>query len=633
VIEYVRLAFATVVLFLPGGLIARALGQRSVSAALAWAMGTIFAGLLLVFTVHSGLWPAFVVLLVACAAGMARGRLVLRRPPGLVPVVLGGILFGLLLWHVAPPLGGDALFHVARVRKLDELGGLHLSSVDEFRDGGLHPGYAFPLWHGFLALVARISGLDPSVVVRHEASVLAPIAFAVAYEAGFAVFRTAAGGLGVLLAQVGLIALAPGHGGAFTSLALPPTATRQLLVPAAIALFFLALDRTTPAMFGALASVSMATALVHPTYALFLALPLAGFAAARWLLTREDVRAAALGLAALLVPTGAVLLWLRPVIEDTASHNPDPAEKARALAHYGEQLNVWSPDRYRLAPETLGRGGAIAVAALVLVPLVGLAGQRRWAALVLGGSVVVLALMLVPALFVHFSDAVSLSQSRRAAGFLPAAFAFAGGLTVLARFAGPLLVPVSFAAGVALQIAWPGDFQYGLEHGGPALATWIAAFGGAAALVVAALVRRGLRIDPGPVAALAAVAFVLPVAVHGFANWSVHGRDRTRLPAALLQALRENVAPGDVVYAPPGASYRIAAQLPVYVAVAPPAHVADTKKNRPYRRVADYRAFVRSHDIAIPIRYGADYLVVPRMFSIDGAQRLHTDERYALYRL
>jgi hypothetical protein len=596
-------------------------------------MGAIFLGLLLVFTVHSGLWPAFGVLVVVSLTGIAHRRVDLMRPTGIGPVLLGGIVFGLLLWHVAPALGGDALFHLARVRKLDELGGLHLSSLDEFKDGGLHPGYAFPLWHGFLALVARLSGLDASVVVRHEASVLAPLAFAVAYEAGYAVFRTAAGGVGVLLAQVGLIALAPGHGGAYTSLALPPTATRQLLVPAALALYFLALDRPTRATLAALASVSLATALVHPTYAVFLALPLAGFTAARWLLARRDLRPALLGLGAVLVPTGAVLVWLRPIVDDTVSHDPDPAEKARALAHYGEQLDVWSPDRYRLAPEVLGRGGAIAVAALVLVPLAALAARRRWAALVLGGSLVVLGLMLIPTLFVSFSDAVSLSQSRRAAGFLPVAFAFAGGLAVLARFAGALVVPVALAAGIALQIVWPGDFEYGLEHGGPALATWIAAFGGAGALVTAAIMRRGWKIDPGPVAGLAAAAFVLPVAVHGFVHWSARERHGTTVPAPLLEALRDHVPPGDVVYAPPALSYRIAAELPVYISVAPPAHVADTDKNRPYRRVADYRAFLESHDTSIPRRYGAQFLVVPSTFRIDGAERLHTDRRYALYRL
>ena len=65
---------------------------------------------------------------------------------------------------------------LARVRKLVDLTSLHLRTVDEFKDGGLHPGYAFPLWHGFLALVTKVSGLDPSIVLRREASVLVPLA-------------------------------------------------------------------------------------------------------------------------------------------------------------------------------------------------------------------------------------------------------------------------------------------------------------------------------------------------------------------------------------------------------------------------------------------------------------------------
>ena len=65
-------------------------------------------------------------------------------------------MFGLVLWHVEGAVTGDALFHEARVRKLVELGHLHLRSVDELVHGGLHPGYAFPLWHGFLALVTKV---------------------------------------------------------------------------------------------------------------------------------------------------------------------------------------------------------------------------------------------------------------------------------------------------------------------------------------------------------------------------------------------------------------------------------------------------------------------------------------------
>ncbi len=633
--EYLRLAAATLVVLLPGLLIARGLGQRTVSAALAWGFGVIFLGLLLVFAVHSALWPAFAVLAAAGIGGLALDRRLPATPGPAGLVLLAGVVFGILLWHVAGAVAGDALFHLARVRKLDSFGDLHLSSVDEFRDGGLHPGYAFPLWHGFLALVAKVSGLDPTVVVRHEASVLAPAAFAVAYEAGVAVFRTAAGGVAVLLAQVGLIALAPGHGGAYTSLALPPTATRQILVPAALALFFAAVEATSWRALAALASVSLAIVLVHPTYALFLALPLLGFLGARWLLARRDLRAGAVTLGALLVPTGAALLWLRPIVNETVSHDPGPVEKARAIAHYGEQLDVWSPDRYRLAPEVLGRGGAIAVAALLLVPLAAFSARRRWAALVLGGSTVVLALVLIPSLFVPFSDVVSLSQSRRAAGFLPFAFAFAGGLAVLARFAGPLLIPAALAAGVILQLLWPGDFQYGLEHGGPAHATWFAAVGGAAALVAAALLRRRGRVTAGPLAALAAAAFVLPVAGHGFRHWSPRERaDDAQLPPGLVEALRTEVPKGAVVFADLETSYRIAAFAPVYVAAAPPAHVADTTRNRPYERRDDVIQFLQTGDLAIPRRYGAGFLVVRRTTSVPpGPRRLYAGPKYALYRL
>src|SRR6266487_404581 len=59
------------------------------------------------------------------------------------------------------------------------------------------------------------------------------------------------------------------------------------------------------------------------------------------------------------------------------------------------------------------------------------AARRRWAAFVLGGSLAVLAVELLPWIFPHFAGAVSLSQARRAAGFVPFAFALAGGAAVV----------------------------------------------------------------------------------------------------------------------------------------------------------------------------------------------------------
>src|SRR5258708_17926695 len=96
---------------------------------------------------------------------------------------------------------------------------------------------------------------------------------------------------------------------------------------------------------------------------------------------------------------------------------------------------------YRRESGVVARTEEIAVAALVLVPLAAFAARRRWSAFVLGGTVLVLVLELCPFIFPHFSDLVSLSQSRRAAGFVPFAFALVGGAAVLARPAGVWRAP------------------------------------------------------------------------------------------------------------------------------------------------------------------------------------------------
>ena len=56
-------------------------------------------------------------------------------------VVAAGAGLGIALWAITGHLtGGDDLFHLARVRKLTDFGGLSLRAVDEFKDGGLHRG-------------------------------------------------------------------------------------------------------------------------------------------------------------------------------------------------------------------------------------------------------------------------------------------------------------------------------------------------------------------------------------------------------------------------------------------------------------------------------------------------------------
>ena len=634
-----RLTAATGCVLLPGYLIARGLALRGVSAALAFGFAALALAMTIAFaaeaSIELALWALGAVSLVALPFA-ARGA-ALRPRWQTAAVLAGGTALGAALWQVAPVLQGDALFHLARVRKLEAFDSLSLDAVNEFVDGGLHPGYAFPLWHGFLALVADLAGVDPALVVRHEASILAVLAAVVAYEAGHALFRSRAAATAVVAAQVGLIALAPGSGGAYTSLALPATASRQLLVPAALALVFAYIRERSYALLPAIGAATLALALIHPTYAVFLCVPLAGYVVARTLMARAELAPGLAALAAVVLPTGAVAVALLPVIRDTVSHTPGGQEVSRAFSHYPGQLDVFSEASYRLAPEVFARGGAIAVAALALVPLAALAPLRRWSAFVLGGSLAVLAVTLTAALFPAFADFVSISQARRAAGFLPFAFAFAGGALVLAGLLRFAVLPLALAAGIVLHALFPGDFGYRLNDGGPAVVTWVAVLGGAVAFSVAAVLRwPGLPEHRQRLAALAAIVFVAPVAVDAALNWERRERvDRHALTPALLDALRGRATEGDVVFADAETSYRLAAELPLYVAAGPPAHVADTVENRPYARLNDVREFLRTGDLAIPRRYAAKWVVVNRRrfrTPLDEAP-VWRDGHYWLYRL
>ncbi len=634
---YLKLAFATAVVLAPGWLLARSLGVRGVSATLAWSLVVVFAALALTFALGSTLTLTLVVLaIVALAAlvlGVQRGWPEAEGVPGRGVALFWGAVVGLVIWVSAPMVQGDGLFHLARVRKLLDLDGLSLDRVSEFADGSLHPGYAFPLWHGFLALIAKVAHEDPERVVTHLPSILAPLAVIVAFEAGWALFRrTWAAGV-TAAAQVAMICFAPGMGGAYVFLALPATASRQLLVPAALALAFESVRAPRFGLVASTAAAGLVLAVVHPTYAIFLWIPFVGFLAVRALWRRADVVTGALALGALAVPAGLFLLWLRPIVNDTRSVSPDAGELQRAFEQYGSQLVIRSDTSYNLAPEVFTRSGAVAIAALLMIPLAGFAARRRWAAYVAGGSLAVFAVMLLPFLFTSLADVVSISQARRAAGFLPFAFAFAGGMGVLARLVGPLLIPIALGAGMFLQIVYPGDFEYILREPAPAWITWFATIGAIVALGVG-LYRRRPALERG--AALASAAFLLPVIGGGLLHLRpVPLPEIATLTAGLVTAVRSEVPAGAIVFSDPETSFRLAAFAPVYIASAPPGHVADTEKNTPYERARDARQFLRTGDLSIPRGYGAEYVLLDRLrtkLQLD-LPVVYRDGRFVVYRL
>jgi hypothetical protein len=640
-------AAAACVLLVPGGIFVRALGRPAafgvaLAASFVWSLAALSGALALTFaldgTISTTLW------LLAGFAAAALVPALIRAPIASEPtdrravagVAAGGAVFAGAVWWTASSIYGDGLFHLGRIRKLEAFDLTSINVVDEFKHGGLHPGYAFPVWHSAVALVARIADVDPALALQHLPAILTPLAVVLAYAAGAELFRSFGGGIATAAAQVGLLGFSRSGTGSFDSLGLPATVARSLIAPALLALVFsLAAGGRRRGVLSIVAA-SLALTLVHPTYAFFIAVPLAGFLGARFVLAtrrwREAVRVAA-ALPAVLLPAGLYALWLKPIVDQTASHRPDAAERARTIAHYSGQIDVVG-GLLRLAPEAISRGGAVAVAGLLAIPLAALAGPRRWAAYVLGGSLAVLGLLLFPWAFDYLSDAVSVSQSRRLAAFLPIPFAVAGVAALLGRLrlAGCL---AAFGIGGLLQLAYPGEFSYFLVVGGPSWPVWIALAGAAVGLVVAAVLRRGLP-EAGPVwTAAVALSLIAPVGFAGIAYLKQDDPDRFRLTPGLVDALRTDVRPRDVVFSDLETSYRIEGYAPVYVAAAPPAHVADTKQNDPMKRRQDVIDFFGTGSLAIPRRYHADWIVVAKhRFRLDlSLRKAYEDRRFVLYRL
>ncbi|HWG55152.1 MAG TPA: hypothetical protein VNT58_01385, partial [Gaiellaceae bacterium] len=115
-----QLVLGTAVVLAPGWLVARALGVRSASGTLAWALAAIFGALAITFAVGASLTLTLVLLAAVAAVAAPLARRVPRGDvaPGRWWVAAAGAVLGLLLWLVAGEIGGDGLFHLARARKL-----------------------------------------------------------------------------------------------------------------------------------------------------------------------------------------------------------------------------------------------------------------------------------------------------------------------------------------------------------------------------------------------------------------------------------------------------------------------------------------------------------------------------------
>ena len=517
-------AFGCLVL-VPGVLVLRVVDWPSraplaAAGSLAWGLVAVLGALSVTFLVNGSLTLTIVLIAAVSVAALVVAGF--RRPSAAMRVergdifLLGGlVLVGCVLagaaWMTADLVAGDALFHLGRVRKLVEAPALTtLGVVNEFRDGSLHPGYALPLWHAVLALVAELAAVDPTAVVLHLDAVLVPLLLLVVLAAGWAVFRSRTGGAVLVVAFLALVAFPRAGVGAFELLALPATAGRLLLGSAIVALAFSYVACGRRSRLLTLGAAALALAVVHVTYAVFVALPLAGFVLARLVLAREartDARRMSVAVGAVLVPAGIVCAALVPLVRSTRSVLANPGESERALSRYAESLDFLG-SWYSLAPQALTRGGAAFVAAFVAIGAAALARRSRWAALVVGGSLAVLVAVLVPPFFTGIAELASLSQARRLALFLPLAFALAGGFVALGRLGVPGIAAAA-GLGIGLWAAYPAVTA---PDGGPAWPVWV---GVAAALITLAVSRRLAErlTSPATASVACAIAFALPLGI------------------------------------------------------------------------------------------------------------------------
>ena len=342
---FLRLGAATLVVLLPGGLIARALGLRTVAATLAWALAALGGG------ARRRLPRARVVRARPVAPARRHGDRARscrrasssRRSRDAGSRSGAGLVLGVLLWHVAPrALAGDSPFHLARVRKLVELGSLHArGGWTSSSEAGCIP--ATPFRSGMRSSPrcrsSRASTPRSSSSTRARCSCRSRSS--IAFEAGT---RSSARRRSApppprrrwrssrsRRATAARIRCSRGRRRRRGSCSCRPCSRSSSRTCARLATPLLVERRRR--LGGARARPSDVRGVpLHPARGL----------ARRPRCSPSRARAWRIGaaLAAVGVPTAAVALALLPLARDTVSHAPSSVELRRSLAHYRDQLVV-----------------------------------------------------------------------------------------------------------------------------------------------------------------------------------------------------------------------------------------------------------------------------------------------------
>jgi hypothetical protein len=642
----VKLAAATyAVLVLPGAVILRLLGwPRSLASALpacaTWSVAALAPGFVLMLLTDGGLIVAVLWLLFVIGGGLLLGRgkpveMDLRPTPLSLLFIAGIVLFSALTWLGSWTNIGDAIEHIARIRKISELDPPR--SLDELGllppDTGLHPGYAFPLWHAAAAVEVWISGLEETYLFRFWPSMLVPFAACAVYSAGRSMFGSRSAGLTTCGAYLGVFAFPWGGDGYFKLLDYPGYICIFLFWPLVIDRTFTYLREGGREPILTVAAASFAVSAIHASYAPFMIMLIGTFLVVRTAVARDrdDLRRLAVMLGAVTIPFFLFLLWLFPIADSASS------TIARGAGHFVTLVDTHG-DLVNMKAEWLTRGGPAVIAALLLVPLASAAARTRAAAFIGGTSALVILLLITPWFFTPFAEVVSISQGRRLVFYLPFAFALTGGALILARFR-YVAVAGAFVAGAILHLRWPGDFGYTLTEPGPGWVAWLSAVGAVVVLAAGAAGKLNLRYLNGWALPIV-IAFLLPLAATGINDMAIL-EPESRLDENLVAAVDEYVSRDDVLLGKPELAYRLSSLAPIYVAAVAGGHGGDTVRSRSAERRQDAHAFfrprttqeelqdiVRRWDVQwVLVRKGDPY---PREY-LSRFPPAYEDEAYALY--
>ncbi len=587
-VALVPVAYA-ILLLLPGFAVWRLLRRgRPADAGLDLA-GSLAAGfavhavlLLAAFGLHLPLWSIAVGSLAIGAVGLAVAGVPRSGYEAWAhwPFVAIGLAAGLAGWRLWT-LGGDAPYHVGRVRRLLTLDRLHLAQMPELVGGSNHPGYYVPLPHAVIAETAWITGASPTDAYRGSLVALGMFATLIAGALVFALLHDRR------LALAGCsIAVAAGLAGVreWSFLADPPSLVTQILWPVLVVLSVAYWRERSWSALATVGLVSGVLALTHVTYLPFALIVLGGAAVAGAIRARGIALRPSLLLAgAVGVPFvlyGAVLL---STARGTAARVGSGQRLADGIAKWERLDQIAHVGRFVIVhPRMLAAAGLLLVA-LAVVPFGGIL-RRRETAWITGGLAALVAFALLPPLPGALGRLVSVNQIRRLPFLELPWLLVAVGAAGLAAMLGRRALAAALLGGALLGIAVP---THSAVETTLAVAVCIGVAGG-----LLWIRSPGVSLPVPDRAWLVALALAGPWAVWAVPDLASALADpppaSSSLSKGAVNAVRA-LPRFTAVASEPQTALLLTALTDVLVYAVPPGNTADTPANRPTDRIRDNR--------------------------------------------